>query len=106
LVVDVDEVDVAEVAPFDAAPVEVADAIGRDVGDFDFDRVALWLEFLDGHAVGRQEEHAEVLAVYTNAGGIAEVNKVEKVALVRRGGGVEGQRVAGGAGEGLGGGVF
>ena len=48
----------------------------------------------------------EVLAVEADAGGIAEFAEVEEEAPVGRGGGVEGQRVAGGAGEGLGGGVF
>ncbi len=43
LVVDVDEVDLVEGLPLDLAAVEVCDAVGGEVGDFDFEDVLSFL---------------------------------------------------------------
>ncbi len=46
-VVEIDEIDVVEDLPGDFPAVEVADAVGRDVRDFDLQQVALRLELVD-----------------------------------------------------------
>lgn len=104
-VVVVHEVDFMEFFPEGLAVVEIADAVGGEVGDFDFEKVCAGFQQAGNFQAERVgDEHACWFSVQADAGAFADVAQIEDPAVGVSGGGGQGEggRVAGGTGEALG----
>ena len=74
----VHDVDVMELLPPDLAQIEVADAVGGEVGDFDLDHVrSVFQEIGDVEAEWVGDDHAGRFAIDAEARAFADVSEVE-----------------------------
>ena len=93
---DAHKVDVVKNAPLHVVLVEVADAVGGDVGDFDFEFVALQLQRWKRHLIRRGEAGAESVSVETDARALRHGAEVEQPMVSRWLRRIEGEAIAGG----------
>ena len=104
LVVDVNDVRVAHDFPRKFALIHVADAVGGEVGDVEFEDIATGLE--EGGSEADAERKAprggDGLAVEDDARAFADVTEVEQPVVGWGGGSVKFEAIAGGAAEAFG----
>jgi len=77
-VMDRDDIDFLHDFPIDATPIEVPDAIGRQVCHFNFQGVLAWMEiFADPQPHGQCDDHAGILAVDSHPRTFADFAQIE-----------------------------
>ena len=74
-----------EVFPCDAATVEVANAVGRNVGDFDFKQIIAGLHAVHDDPMGRLNERSKIAAVQPPLR-VADLAQIEEPAFGRAAG--------------------